>query len=455
MRYALALSEIGKIPEALAIIKEHKPQKQESAILLKIAKNAQAKNMNDEALEIYGIFIDNLPKAENISIIYFSMANIHLAKNNLTNAAENYKLAADKTNDEQVKSMALTTAANCFYNAGKFDTANAILQKLPPTPDKLLLEAQSALMSEKYLSALNKLETFLTYKNTNKQKREKALMLAITCSQKLRDNPKYEKFLKTYINCFSSSSNSSECILRMIELYRKESKDKALFELCETILLKRPDSTDNAVLVAKAASFIRNKNLREKAFLKLLDVNKIEAKGLLGICRENIPAKLKIRLLAKHNIEFSEEPEICEVYYQRAKLEYESRCYEKALKTVSILLNAKKIYIFEAIKMLQGKIYSALEQHEKARKSYSELLLAKPGTVASLEVSYLLSQSWEKSGNAEKAIATAWTGVPLNGKTTEKTKSIVKKLLQLIIRNAKEINSQEDLKDAKELLTAF
>ena len=58
-----------------------------------------------------------------------------------------------------------------------------------------------------------------------------------------------------------------------------------------------------------------------------------------------------------------------------------------------------------------------------------------------------LAQSWERSGNLKKAIAVAWTAVPM----TKSTEQDVAELLALIIRNAKKIGAQDDLQDAMDL----
>lgn len=88
-----------------------------------------------------------------------------------------------------------------------------------------------------------------------------------------------------------------------------------------------------------------------------------------------------------------------------------------------------------------------------ARKAYQELLLTKLKRQEKRKIILELAHSWERDNNAQKAIATAWTAIPPDGKSTDANETqIIVNLLNLVIRNAKELNSQPDIEDATETL---
>ena len=94
-----------------------------------------------------------------------------------------------------------------------------------------------------------------------------------------------------------------------------------------------------------------------------------------------------------------------------------------------------------------------LKTEDQVRKSCQELLLTKLTPQEKRQIAFELANSWERSGYGKKAIATAWTVIPLDGKDENSDDAkITRELLTLIIRNAELIGSKSDLDDANELL---
>ena len=87
------------------------------------------------------------------------------------------------------------------------------------------------------------------------------------------------------------------------------------------------------------------------------------------------------------------------------------------------------------------------------RKACQEFLLTNLTAQEKTDIILFLAQSWERSGELKKAIASAWSGIPLtNEKTDGIDKKILRELLNLIVRNAEKIKSPSDIQDAKILL---
>ncbi|MDD4180953.1 MAG: hypothetical protein PHE87_04940, partial [Victivallaceae bacterium] len=85
-----------------------------------------------------------------------------------------------------------------------------------------------------------------------------------------------------------------------------------------------------------------------------------------------------------------------------------------------------------------------------ARKAYQELLLTKLKRQEKRKIILELAHSWERDNNAQKAIATAWTAIPPDGKSTDANETQI--IVNLVIRNAKKLNSQPDIENATEIL---
>lgn len=106
---------------------------------------------------------------------------------------------------------------------------------------------------------------------------------------------------------------------------------------------------------------------------------------------------------------------------------------------------------------MQARLYSDLHQEDNARRCYQELLLTELPPKEKRKILLSLAESWERSGEWRKAMAQAWSGVPLSGKTEpqEDDKKHIEQLLRLIIRNAEKADSREDKLEAEELLKEF
>ena len=94
-----------------------------------------------------------------------------------------------------------------------------------------------------------------------------------------------------------------------------------------------------------------------------------------------------------------------------------------------------------------------LKRDAEARQAYQELLLAELTGPEKARAVLALARSWERSGEAKKAVAVAWSGIPVNPGNCGKEEIIpVKQLLHLIVDNSEKISSQADREDAREIL---
>ena len=162
---------------------------------------------------------------------------------------------------------------------------------------------------------------------------------------------------------------------------------------------------------------------------------------------------LKQELLKKYRKPFENTPELCALYLMSAGLKMKNKEYQSALADCELLLRQKEIYRYREVKSLQIRLLSCLKRYFETRRACQELLLTELSADEKREIILTLSESWESSGESGKAIAQAWSAVPVTGMPTDKKiQSDIRKLLLLIIRNAEKINSPEDKNDALALL---
>jgi len=141
-----------------------------------------------------------------------------------------------------------------------------------------------------------------------------------------------------------------------------------------------------------------------------------------------------------------------EVYYQLANANFRQGNDKAALALINTMLEQRKVYCYFEVKTLHAKMMHKLKKYTSAIKDCQDMLLANPPLKLRKEVTLYLADSYSQSGNNKKAIATAWTIVPLTPKKLSPTeKAKIQKILKLIYSCSKKINSKIDQREATEI----
>jgi hypothetical protein len=318
-----------------------------------------------------------------------------------------------------------------------------------------MLTAQAKIKLSDFSGALKVLQQLLSGAKLSNEIQLQALKLAIACAIET-DRPAAIKLLNAFLAGYPQEEETPDYAVRLFKLYEHNSATETAYNKLGTWGLEnRLQAADTVPLVLKCAGHITDKATKEKLLRGLLKRQDFTA-GELAVLLEHLPGvQLKLEFIERYKKPFANTPELCVLYLRIAEIEMEQKNYLSALRHCEKLLSQKEVFRYKVCKLLQARAYMELKNETQGRQVYQELLLTSLKQEEKCQIIQELANSWERSGKAEKAIATAWTAIPLDGKITDETKPIVKTLLHLIIRNAEKINSQEDLKDARELLTAL
>ncbi len=141
-----------------------------------------------------------------------------------------------------------------------------------------------------------------------------------------------------------------------------------------------------------------------------------------------------------------------EVYYQLANAYFRQGNDKSALVLINTILKQRKVYCYFEVKTLHAKMMYKLKKYNSVIQDCQEMLLANPPDELRQEATLYLADSYSQSGNDKKAIATAWTIVPLvPEQLSPAKKSEIQKNLKLIYSCSKKINSKTDQKEAAEI----
>jgi hypothetical protein len=123
-----------------------------------------------------------------------------------------------------------------------------------------------------------------------------------------------------------------------------------------------------------------------------------------------------------------------------------------SLELINAMLAQKKVYCYFEVKTLHAKMMSKQKKYGSAIKDCQEMLLAEPPPELRKELILYLADSYSHSGDDKKAIATAWTIVPLAPKKfSDDEEAKIKKTLKLIYSCSQKISSKTDQKEASEI----
>ncbi|MBN2642359.1 MAG: hypothetical protein JXR78_11960, partial [Victivallales bacterium] len=346
--------------------------------------------------------------------------------------------------------------AQCHYQSINYGECTNLLGMIPETPERLLLLAQVKVKKEDFQSALVILNKILAYKNLPDQQHRDTLKLSISCAMKVNSHM-VEKLIYLYLVKYPNTPESAEYAKNLLRIYDEgKTGDAKYYKLAEWFIINTKGNIDVIPMVLSCAEKIVNISTKEKLLRCLLDTPDFSAAELNALLKHIPTLKLKQEFLNRYQKTFVNTPELCELYYLSAEIAMELDNYADALRLVEILLQQPEVFRYKECKMLKIRAHTMLRQEEEGRRNCQELLLSQLTNQEKRQIVLELASSWERSGDNRKAIATAWTAVPLDGKSQNSDDAIVlSKLLQLIVRNAQIIDSQIDIDDAKELLEYF
>jgi uncharacterized protein HemY len=453
LRYAQALVGVQKYKKAVKSLKGLHFNDNSTAILLHLAHTCQMAGKKSEALEIYKLFAKRFPDSPDICRVYFSCANLSLDLNNFKEGAKYFILSSQNTADKKMKIRAIASAGECLYQSKEYQQCIDLMQKQEFSIKFALLKAQSALKLSNCQLAMKSLKQVLKQKTLTEEQRKNALFLAATSSDEMNHIEDTVSYFKQYMECYPYDEKSMVCVLRLLEIFEDKNKQSELFKLGNWLVKYKPESRQTPELIIRIAKKLTNRKQINSAYKHLLKLPKLSDLQLLQISKQKLPRKLKMQILNKHKVEFANTPEICEIYYSLSKLYFKENKFNKALECCEKLLKQKQVYRYWEVKLLQAGVLKKLKCSDEERRIYQELLLTKLPKDQIPRVVFQLAGSWKNQGEYKKALACAWTAVPIDGQVkSQNEKQQIQKILNLIIDCSKKAKSPADKKEAQEIL---
>ncbi|WP_303054759.1 tetratricopeptide repeat protein [Victivallis vadensis] len=450
IRYAVALAALGDF-EKLSVLKEHLVFSEETKdFILDIARYCLAAGKNEDGLFFLQKYLAVTPSGPEATLVYMDCARLVATQEQYKEAAD-YLLKLAEMN-KAMKEEATWGAAKYLYLANDLEACLKLSEEFPDKARFTILASRTCMRRGEENRALQKLEELLKQKEMSAAEKTEALELAIACARKhapskameycwtlLKENPEFQ-------------SNFPYAAL-LPELYSKNpAGEKACYALGELMLKHQYAHPELVPFLVKCAEKISSESLKEKLLEKIPAKRKLSAGEQLALLAIISSEKAQCDFLQRHVVPLNNTPEIIALFLMRGNLYLRTAQYEKA---VSICENLQKLPAGKSFdcKILRARISHAQKQYKEARQAYQELLLHDLPPDQKKQIVLELAQCCEKSGEAAQAIAVAWSVVPLvevNLKSEEA--KTLKLLLELIIRCASQIGSQEDQQDAQMLL---
>lgn len=453
LRYAVALSAIGQIGQAIAVITAEDAEINEPELLLIPARNALSSGKKTEALLLLKMFLARAPESPDAFSATGDYANLLIEAGKFEAAAQAFMSLAVLTNEENHRQEARFRAAQCLYQAGKFDECVDLLRPLDRKTDIVLLSAQAKIKRSDAFGALAELKTLLEDEKLSATQRRDALKLAIFSAIN-SDTLLAVEYIRALLTEYPDSPEGFDFAKHLIGLYGSRNAGTAEhFELGTWALTHHLQNEETVPLLLTCVSRLSSQTDKEKLLRGLLQRSSFDAKALTILLQHLPSTSLKLEFMKKFKPPFANTPEICELYYRAAELEMEMKNYDSVLMLCDKLLEQPEVFHYKKCKRLQAEALSLLGREDDARLAWQELLLTNLSPSEKRLAVLALAESWERVGEPKRAIAVAWTAVPPDGRSgTPDTQQEIDNLLRLIIRNARKIDSKPDEEDAETLL---
>jgi hypothetical protein len=352
------------------------------------------------------------------------------------------KLASAIANAEAAEQLRFT-AASCLYQAGNYEECLAVVDALPPDSERMLLAGQAEIRRRNYAAASRRLEPL--------PKDRGVLKLLIRCGLEI-DSPQTADYAETLLRDYPDDSEALEYATHLLGFYEKHPPKAEKFQaLGEWTAKNHLKSFEAVILIVKCADRLEGRQKKE-LLRTLLQRSSFSDSELLSLLARLDDRRLKLEIGGKYAPEFISRPKRCAVFLALARLEHEEGKYLESLHRCKTLLSQPEVWQYKEAKLLQVENLFGLQRHENGRHSCQELLLTNLTAAERRQAVTMLAQSWEQSKEYGKAIAVAWTAVPIDGAVAPEDIPAARSLLQLIIRNAEKINSTVDKNEAWEIL---
>lgn len=446
LRYAVALSAIGQSDEAVSIVKELDEIK-DPHWLLHAARYSLAAGKKENASFFFQCFLKTASESMDTPSAIQQYITILIEQKKYADAAAAYLQLASWTKDPVQQSEILFQGAQCFYHAEKYNECIALFSKISPTPERLLLQAQAKIQIEEKQDALILLQNLLTDKSLSEELRYNAMQLGISCALKIKPAVA-EHLLKEILQHYPNTQEMPRYARLLLRLYQnRKAPPNDFCELAALFLKNKPNHPDAIAFVLTCAENISNPLEKEKVQQQLLARKDYSAVELNAVLKYIPSLALRQKFFNRYRKTFQNTPELCELYFFMAETELALKNNKIAIAYVNQLLAQPEVFRYADCMSIRIEANAGLGYEENVRKDCQKLLLTNLPSTEKRRIILRSAQSWERSGNSKKAIAVAWTAIPL----TKSTEPYVQELLALIIRNAKNIGSQTDLQDAQEL----
>lgn len=455
LRYATALTAIAQSERAISVVKELK-EITEPNLLLQMAQHSSNAGKKEDAAFFYQRFLALSPDSLDAFAACQRYTTLLIELKKYTDAAAAFLQQAELKSEQKQKEEAIFQAAQCYYQEENYLECIKLFPRIILTTERKLLLAQAYIRMENNSKALDILTKLLADIKLSQEMRLSAMKLAIFCSLKA-DSSITVRLLEQFLKDFPQDSETPEYTRHLLKLYIKnKSQSEKIIQLASDFLKNAPGHPDTVPFLLACSKYIPDTQAKEKLLRHLLIQKDFSVSELNALLKQLPTLSLKHDFLIRYKKPFANTPELCELYFQIAEIEFALKNYQEALACLEIILNQSEVFHYKECKKLQVQINMKLGNETEVRKFCQELLLTKLSINEKRSVVLNLAQSWERSGNFKKSIANAWTVIPLNGKSNNpQDRQIIRDLLTLIIRNAEKIGSTTDLQEAKDLLTLF
>lgn len=454
LRYAMALSAIGKSDKAIAVIQELK-EIPEPHFLLQMGMYAIAFAEKEEAGVFFQRFLKTDPQGQDAIIANQQYAVILIEQKKYAEGANVLLQQAKLLSEQNQKEDTLFLAAQYSYQAGRYSDCIKILSEIHPTSPRKLLLAQTEIKNNDIRNAFQLLNELLKEKNLSTDLHNTTTKLAVFCSMKL-DSSDTVRLLEQFLRQYPDDTESPEYARHLLNLYKTTKAEPSKFEKLAAYFFRIASvHRDTTAFLLACADQIPNTASKENVFRLLLKQKEMSTADLSVLLKKIPSLSLKREFWKRYKKPFANTPRLCELYFQIAEIEFALKNYQESLRCLEKLLQQPEIFRYKDCKRLQIETNVKLGNEPDVRKGCQELLLTKLPANEKRSIVLSLAQSWERSGESKKAIANAWTAVPLDGKSCDKKdKQVIRELLDLIVSNAKKTGSTTDIQDAGDLLNA-